>query len=381
MQQFDVTPDIQDFRTICTHTCEADAYPLCREITDNVVCYDGELFRASLEETKLRKKLQTELIEVLDSGPGVFTISKAYTDLNIIDEANNTFDALLAQYNESGGADHFAEAGTNGRLWNAFQKHAIHNPANFIQYYKNPVLDIASSAWLGPYYQVTTQVNIVRPGGQAQSPHRDYHLGFQPVEALYDYPLHVHEMSAKLTLQGAVAHSDMPLTSGPTLLLPYSQKYKPGFISWQRDDFKEYFFQNCVQLPLKKGDALFFNPALFHAAGTNHTSNIHRRANLFQISSVFGKPMESVDLALICESVYEALKSELCVLSDDELDCILGCISDGYPFPTNLDTDPPTGGLAPQSHRQLLQNSLINENLSLEEFRLAQSLQAEKRKP
>ena len=39
-------------------------------------------------------------------------------------------------------------------------------------------LALVSRAWLGPGYQVTSQVNVVRPGGQAQDPHRDYHLGF-----------------------------------------------------------------------------------------------------------------------------------------------------------------------------------------------------------
>lgn len=380
MLQFDITPDIQHFRAICSQTQKADIYPLCREIINNVVCYDGDLFRQALEDLQLRKELQTELIMVLESGPGVFTISRAYTDLDIIDEANHTFDVLLSDQSQTGGADHFAQAGANGRLWNAFQKHAVHNPANFVHYYKNPVLDIASTAWLGPYYQVTTQVNIVRPGAQSQSPHRDYHLGFQPVEALTDYPLHVQEMSAKLTLQGAVAHSDMPLESGPTLLLPFSHKYKPGYMAWRLEEFKTYFFEHCVQLPLHKGDALFFNPALFHAAGTNHTSDFHRRANLFQMSSVFAKPMERVDLALIIESVYEVLQSGLNAFSEREWNCLLTCITDGYPFPTNLDTDPPRGSLAPQTHRQLLQDSLTNK-LSLEEFRQAQYQQSEKRKP
>ncbi len=381
MQQFDITPDIQHFRSICSQSIEKQSVPLSKEIIDNVICYDGDLFRAAQDDITLRKILQTELIEVLENGPGVFAISKAYADLSIIDEANTIFDELLAKHNNSDGADHFAKAGENGRLWNAFQKHAVHNPASFIDYYKNPVMDISSSAWLGPYYQVTAQINIVRPGGQAQSPHRDYHLGFQPTEVLCEYPLHVHEMSAKLTLQGAVAHSDMPLESGPTLLLPFSQKYKPGYTSWQRKEFKEYFLEHCVQLPLKKGDALFFNPALFHAAGTNQTNDFHRRANLFQVSSVFGKPMESVDLALICELLYEPLKAQLDALTDTELDCLLSCISDGYPFPTNLDTDPPSDGMAPQTHRQLLQDSLIKYNLSLDEFLQAQQNQAEKRRP
>jgi ectoine hydroxylase-related dioxygenase (phytanoyl-CoA dioxygenase family) len=39
-----------------------------------------------------------------------------------------------------------------------------------------------------------------------------------------------------------------------------------------------------VQLPLRKGDAVFFNPAVMHAAGTNRSKNIRRLANLLQTS-------------------------------------------------------------------------------------------------
>jgi len=36
---------------------------------------------------------------------------------------------------------------------------------------------MVSRAWLGPNYQISSQVNVVKPGGEAQSAHRDYHLG------------------------------------------------------------------------------------------------------------------------------------------------------------------------------------------------------------
>ena len=39
-----------------------------------------------------------------------------------------------------------------------------------------------------------------------------------------------------------------------------------------------------VQLALGIGDAVFFNPALFHAAGTNRTTDVDRMANLLQVS-------------------------------------------------------------------------------------------------
>ena len=49
---------------------------------------------------------------------------------------------------------------------------------------------------------------MVNPGGAAQKPHRDYHLGFMTVAVAEQYPAHVHHLSAALTLQGAVAVRD-----------------------------------------------------------------------------------------------------------------------------------------------------------------------------
>ncbi|MGV7636865.1 phytanoyl-CoA dioxygenase family protein, partial [Mycobacterium kansasii] len=90
-------------------------------------------------------------------------------------------------------------------------------------------------------------------------------------------------------LQGAVAQVDMPVSSGPTLYLPYSQRYEPGYVAFTRPECRDYFEANHVQLPLRAGDAVFFNPALFHAAGSNRSAGIRRMANLLQISSAFGR--------------------------------------------------------------------------------------------
>jgi ectoine hydroxylase-related dioxygenase (phytanoyl-CoA dioxygenase family) len=161
-------------------------------------------------------------------------------------------------------------------------------------------------------------------------------------------------LSQYLTLQGAVAHSDMPLETGPTQLLPFSQQYALGYLAWRREEFIDYFQQHAVQLPLDKGDLLFFNPALFHAAGTNRTPDRQRMANLLQISSAFGKPMEALDRDRMMLAVYPAL------LANPALDAeaVIACTADGYSFPTNLDTDPPLKGLAPQTGQQLMQQAL-----------------------
>ncbi len=110
-----------------------------------------------------------------------------------------------------------------------------------------------------------------------------------------------------LTLQGAVAHCDMPVESGPTMYLPHSQKFEAGYLAWRLPEFRAYFEDHHVQLPLSKGDAVFFNPALFHAAGANHSADIRRAANLLQVSSAFGRAMETVDREAVVGAVYPVL--------------------------------------------------------------------------
>ena len=229
-------------------------------------------------------------------------------------------------------------------------------PEAFVDYYANDVIALASSAWLGPGYQVTSQVNVVRPGGKAQEPHRDYHLGFLTDEVIAQYPTHVHALSPVLTLQGAVAHTDMPLESGPTLYLPYSHQYLPGYLAWRREDFKAYFAEHHVQLPLRKGDAGFFNPALFHGAGSNVSTDIQRMANLLQVSSAFGRAMEQVDRARVVDAVYPALRSS--GLDAAGLAAAVAASAEGYPFPTNLDLDQPVDGLTPVSQAELVHRAL-----------------------
>jgi len=81
----------------------------------------------------------------------------------------------------------------------------VADPEAFVDYYANDIVSLASTSWLGPGYQVTSQVNVVNPGGAGQTVHRDYHLGFQSPKTSAEFPAHVHALSPVLTLQGAVA--------------------------------------------------------------------------------------------------------------------------------------------------------------------------------
>ena len=133
-------------------------------------------------------------------------------------------------------------------------------------------------------------------------------MGFQTAREIERFPAHAHRLSPMLTLQGAVAHCDMPLKSGPTLYLPFSQTYLPGYLAAARPEFRDYFEAHKVQLPLAAGDAVFFNPALFHAAGTNRSASIKRMGNLLQVSSAYGRAMESVDRLKMSLALYPVLQ-------------------------------------------------------------------------
>ena len=239
---------------------------------------------------------------------------------------------------------------------------------------------MASEAWLGPFYQITAQLNVVNPGGEAQVPHRDYHIGFATADEIERFPAHVHRLSPMLTLQGAVAHCDMPLESGPTLYLPFSQTYPPGYLASLREDFRAEFDARKVQLPLDYGDAVFFNPALFHAAGSNHSKDIRRIANLLQVSSAYGRAMESVDRLKMSVTLYPVLQRLLTAkaMSGEAIDNAVAACAEGYAFPTNLDRDPATGGLAPQSQQALMRQTLAEE-WSPEAFAKAAAAQAERK--
>ena len=206
------------------------------------------------------------------------------------------FTGRIAEQKAAGvtGGDHFAKPGANDRIWSALDKFALRDPAAFAAYYDNATLALISRAWLGTGYQVTSQVNVVNPGGRAQVSHRDYHLGFMSQEQAEQYPAHIHLLSPALTLQGAVAHVDMPVETGPTLYLPHSQKYAPGYVAFHQPEF-----------------------------------------------------------TAMVSALYPVLRSYA-----GDVRNVVAASAEGYAFPTNLDRDQPIGGLAPQTQAELVLQAL-----------------------
>jgi len=338
-------------------------YKFASAIEQNVLVYDCECLSERIFDREARREVMAELCRALLIGPGIVALKNMYPDTSIVDRVSKVFWQIIDEQRSRGEAkgDYYAKPGSNDRVWNVQEKLSLRDPEAFVDYYANDFMSLIAKSWLGPAYQITTQVNVVNPGGEAQQPHRDYHLGFFTDEAAMDYPTHVHKLSPVLTLQGAVAHTDMPRETGPTMFLPHSQKMGSGYVAWRNPDIRKYFADNFSQLPLAKGDGAFFNPAVFHAAGTNRTTDIKRMANLTQIGSAFGRTLESVNRQQMSISIFPVLQQRRSAMwSDVDIKNVIAACSEGYPFPTNLDRDSPLKRLAPQSQADLVWKALCD---------------------
>lgn len=359
--------DFETFKTQVARTTLADDVPYAVEIVENIPIYDGPQIDAA-DETAARE-IMAEWANVFRNGAGVIVIKQAMQNHDVIDAASAVFEQIIDDEKQQavGGGDHFAKPGANDRIWNSLEKHCLKDPENFARYYSCQSFALASLAWLGPAYQMTAQVNRVNPGGAAQTAHRDYHLGFMSNDRMAEYPSHIHGVSPLLTLQGALAHCDMPVETGPTMLLPFSQQFFEGYLAFSRPEFQDYFAQNYVQLPLEKGDAVFFNPALMHGAGSNVTTDRFRLVNLFQVSSAFGRAMESVDRTRMSVAMFPVLKT---LQGQINMANVIAATAEGYPFPTNLDRNPPIGGLAPKTQAAYLTEA-IRDDWTQDDFEAA----------
>jgi ectoine hydroxylase-related dioxygenase (phytanoyl-CoA dioxygenase family) len=105
---------------------------------------------------------------------------------------------------------------------------------------------------------------------------------------------------------------------------------------------------------------LFFSPALLHAAGTNRSTDVRRMVNLFQVSSAFGRAMETVDRTRMVKALYPVLRAARRdgSLTAAQIAHAIAASAEGYSFPTNLDRDPPLGGMAPKTQAALMAEAL-----------------------
>lgn len=371
--------NLDDLRSLVEGPVDPAEYPQCDVVEQGAVVYGD---KSALHRRPLSRSadLKAELARALSLGPGVVVVRGAFDDA-VIDRASDVYFTLIDRQKQANvdAGDHFGAPGSNDRLWSALEKLALADPEVFCDYYRNEVVALVSSAWLGPNYQVISEINCVNPGSPSQIGHRDYHLGNFDSARAAAYPVAAHRFSPALTLQVAVAHTDMPFETGPTMYLPHSHKFGPGFLAMDLPEFQEFFVANRRQIALRKGDVLVFNPAVMHAAGANSTNDVRRLANLLQISSAFGRPIATVARGRILQAIYPVLR-ERRATDPGATDTVIAAAADGYPYPTNMDLEPPArDARVPESQADLTRRALA-EAWSTDAFVAAVEEQAARRR-
>jgi hypothetical protein len=85
-------------------------------------------------------------------------------------------------------------------------------------------------------------------------------------------------------------------------------------------------------------------------------------ANLLQVSSAFGRAMEAVDRTRMSVAVFGALTAMRDAGTAPEMIAnVIAACAEGYAFPTNLDLDPPVGGLAPPAQADILGRAVAED--------------------
>ena len=90
----------------------------------NIPIYDIEELQNIFQNDALKNDLMAEWAWVLRESSGVIVLRNAYRDTSVIDEATQLYEGIIAdeKLKSGGGADHFAAAGANDRIWNSLQK-------------------------------------------------------------------------------------------------------------------------------------------------------------------------------------------------------------------------------------------------------------------
>jgi hypothetical protein len=91
--------------------------------------------------------------------------------------------------------------------------------------------------------------------------------------------------------------------------------------------------------------------------------------NLLQISSPFGRAMETIDRTRMCKTLFPVLSRawQTGEINEAALDAVLSATAEGYSFPTNLDRDPPVAGLAPLTQKAAMKQAIMAD-ISQSEF-------------
>ena len=116
--------NLPDFQKIIDQKLAIDSVPHAKEIKKNIPIYDIEELQNIFQSDALKNDLMAEWAWVLRESSGAIVLRNAYKDVSVIDEATQLYEDIIAEekLTSGGGADHFAAAGANDRIWNSLQK-------------------------------------------------------------------------------------------------------------------------------------------------------------------------------------------------------------------------------------------------------------------
>ena len=326
-------------------------YPYAAAVEHGVLIYDSARLRKEIAGPEGRREAEAELARALHRRPRHRGVHRRVRRPVVVDRATRSSRRSSPQRAAGGAARRPLRQARAERPGLERAGEAGPARAGVVRglLRQRPHRGGVPTAWLGPGYQVTSQINVVNPGGAAQTAHRDYHLGFASAEQAARFPAHVHRLSPVLTLQGAVAHTDMPAETGPTLYLPHSQKYLPGYLAWRpagvpastsRPTTSSCRWPRVTRRsstrPLPRGRR---QP---HRRGQAHGQPA---AGVVGVRAAPWRPSTGPDVR--GDAPGAAGDGPRRASRTGVIGNVIAACAEGYAFPTNLDLDQPVDGLAP----------------------------------
>ena len=198
----------------------------------------GSRISAELGDPGIRSEVEAKLARALLDGPGIVVFKQAFS-ASAVDPATEAFQALIRPSGPPASSrvtisPSPAPTTGSGVRWTSWR---CTIPKSSSTTTPTTYPNLVSTRRLGPQYQVTSQLNVVNPGGQAQVAHRDYHLGFMSADQSGRYPVHIHLPHGSPHPAGCGRPLRHAGGTGPTLYLPHSQKYGPGYLASTTDEF------------------------------------------------------------------------------------------------------------------------------------------------
>ena len=94
------TPQLSEFKDICSQTTDPATYPLASEVKSNIPIYDLAALEATGLTADLINRLQDEWHHILHTGPGVYVLRSMYAPAKYettLNTTNDAFNAIIAR--------------------------------------------------------------------------------------------------------------------------------------------------------------------------------------------------------------------------------------------------------------------------------------------